>query len=1635
MGLLRSLLGLDRARLTAPSEPFTQRAGVSRRRVTRGHIEALEPRQMLAANGLLTPQVLLGSVYFEEATGDDSAPDIIEVSYVGGAAGTTLDRIIISGDKGGDGLSAGDVFFDIADGGLGLFNAVGLKIESSDGFEVTGVTVVDGGTEIIINFSGFDAGEVLRFSIDVDEVQYVEPGAVVGGQVVDIDGVDVNSLVEGAEFQRSIITGEFSAVGYVDLTLTALYWDAFDGRRTAAETATGLELTLPDDRYTDHHDYSDRTAGAVAHAAQIPLATLAGWVYHDRSDDGQFNRGSEEGIGGVTVELLDANGNPTGITTVTSSEPGKVGYYEFRNLTAGTYGVREVQPSGWLDGKDTPGSHGGTAANESSGRVDRITGATLDFGDNAVEYNFGELLVGSIAGHVFATTGPDCDFENPEMRLQGVTIDLINSSGVVIATTQTLADGSYLFTGVAPGVYTVREHQPTDFYDGGEHVGSAGGVASDIEGLYSLFTGIALGSGVDAVRYDFCEHVGPSLSGWVYHDRSNEGEFDRNSEEGISGVVLELLDANGVPTGITTVTSSVNGKVGYYEFTNLAPGTYGVREVQPAGWLDGIDTPGTHGGVAASEIIGRVDRITGAVLNFGDVAKEYNFGELLSGSLAGRVVLNLGPDCDFEDPDGYLEGVQIDLLNANGEVIATTTTDSLGRYKFENLAPGEYSIYEHQPAEYLDGGERIGSLGGLRSGIDDTIFQIFVGSDQHGINYDFCEHTPGSISGRVVVNRGEACDFINPDDVLAGVRIDLLDAQGNLLATTTTGADGTYRFDDLAPGEYQVYEHQPNDYYDGGERIGSAGGERVANDQVGRIALGMGQHAVDYDFCEHIGVNLSGWVYHDRSNEGSFDRDTEEGIGGVTLKLLNADGTDTGRRAVTNNQGYYEFTNIGPGTYHVMQMHPEGWLDGIDTPGNRGGVADPSPGGDMIRQITITLGHDAKEYNFGELLPGSIRGTVYQSTTPGDCLCDPETPRISGVTIELLDESGRVIATTKTDDQGQYAFENLRPGNYTVREIQPVGFFDGGYRLGSGGGTALGANMMGEILVGSEQHLVKYNFCETPPAALSGYVFIDGEPVLTAGALPSDLSAIRDGVRTPDDTPLAGVVIELRHGVSGEPIYADEALPGYYGPGAIRTTTDANGYYQFLGLAAGTYAVVEIQPTGLIDGIDTQGTTGGLAVNPIGAVNDPTTGKPGGITPPEQQAIEQMRLRFGEDVIFRIALPAGAHSQENNFSEIRVTSFWIPQAEDPLIEMPLFPGLPVATPPFLWPLTMPERPNPVIYGGSSGVVGYTWHLSILNAGFPRAIQLDPNVQFQLAADHSAEFDPPPLDQAEWRLGEDSEGGTGQSRVFVFGAPGAKPVVGDWDGDGDDELAVFIDGRWYFDLNGNGRWDSGDMMARLGTGADLPTAGDWDGDGKTDIAIFGPAWAGDPWAIQNEPGLPDAENDPGPIAAKEKNVPPRADEATHGVRDLKLASDRQVRRDLIDHVFLYGVAGDKPIVGDWNGDGIATVGVYRGGVFYLDVDGDGRFTEADIMAEFGEGEPVVGDWNGDGIDDIGVFAAGVWTIDSNGNRQLDARDRVFELGEAGDIPIAGDWDGDGRDEPGIYRPVAAEPEIQLSRRAG
>jgi hypothetical protein len=124
--------------------------------------------------------------------------------------------------------------------------------------------------------------------------------------------------------------------------------------------------------------------------------------------------------------------------------------------------------------------------------------------------------------------------------------------------------------------------------------------------------------------------------------------------------------------------------------------------------------------------------------------------------------------------------------------------------------------------------------------------------------------------------------------------------------------------------------------------------------------------------------------------------------------------------------------------------------------------------------------------------------------------------------------------------------------------------------------------------------------------------------------------------------------------------------------------------------------------------------------------------------------------------------------------------------------------------------------------------------------------------------------------------------------------------------------------------------------------------------------------------------------------------------------------------IADVLLTYGIAGDYPVSGDWNGDGIDTIGVYRNGSFFLRNSNTNGV--ADMVIAFGSpgDQPVVGDWNGDGIDTIGVFRPSSGALYLKNANATGFADAVLTYGLPGDKPIVGDWNGDGVDTIGVYR---------------
>ncbi len=118
---------------------------------------------------------------------------------------------------------------------------------------------------------------------------------------------------------------------------------------------------------------------------------------------------------------------------------------------------------------------------------------------------------------------------------------------------------------------------------------------------------------------------------------------------------------------------------------------------------------------------------------------------------------------------------------------------------------------------------------------------------------------------------------------------------------------------------------------------------------------------------------------------------------------------------------------------------------------------------------------------------------------------------------------------------------------------------------------------------------------------------------------------------------------------------------------------------------------------------------------------------------------------------------------------------------------------------------------------------------------------------------------------------------------------------------------------------------------------------------------------------------------------------------------------------------YGLAGDYPVVGDWDGDGDVTIGVYRNGRFLLRNSNTVGFAEINFLFGSPGDQPIAGDWDGDGIDTIGIFRPSTGLFQLRNTNDAGPADASFFLGNVGDVGIAGDWNGDGIDTTGVFRP--------------
>ncbi len=133
----------------------------------------------------------------------------------------------------------------------------------------------------------------------------------------------------------------------------------------------------------------------------------------------------------------------------------------------------------------------------------------------------------------------------------------------------------------------------------------------------------------------------------------------------------------------------------------------------------------------------------------------------------------------------------------------------------------------------------------------------------------------------------------------------------------------------------------------------------------------------------------------------------------------------------------------------------------------------------------------------------------------------------------------------------------------------------------------------------------------------------------------------------------------------------------------------------------------------------------------------------------------------------------------------------------------------------------------------------------------------------------------------------------------------------------------------------------------------------------------------------------------------------------------------------EHRVELGGPTDTPLVGDWDGDGTSDQGVRTGGSsdFVLRA-GDGTTTT--VAYGYASDRAVAGDWNGDGRAQVGVWRPSDATfrlLRANGST------RTVPLGSVGSLPLTGDWNGDGRTDVGVYSAGTWTLQVLRAHRLG
>lgn len=421
--------------------------------------------------------------------------------------------------------------------------------------------------------------------------------------------------------------------------------------------------------------------------------------------------------------------------------------------------------------------------------------------------------------------------------------------------------------------------------------------------------------------------------------------------------------------------------------------------------------------------------------------------QLLAGNIiSGYVFSDLNGNGLREAGETAIANNPIELRNAAGVVIGSTTTDSNGFYSFDGdssvsggvqsqtqtltFADANANTIRSQALQQFD--PSLGTLQSIEIRVDGRIVSNIKLENLD----DEAAAVSGSVSGTVL---------------LSGPGFNLnTNIVGNAVITQTLGA------------------------YDG------------VTDYTGRSGVSLGNRTATGSNTQTLtGTSVAPFIGTGTLNLSFLAQATTQAAGGGNLQ---ANITNLGGGSVTVTYKYLNSTSLRPGNYTLVQKtQPAGLLDGRES--QNGIIVANSINTDTL---SVTLGaSDSVNNNFGEYAPASLNGYVYQDANKNGVR--EATEKVfanSKITLTGTNDKGQAInLQSVTNASGYYEFTDLRPGQYAIKQtLAPTGVTAGKLTAGSLGGTIGSARDFQaiQLLVGATGN--NYNFAHIGPQAPSSGV-------------------------------------------------------------------------------------------------------------------------------------------------------------------------------------------------------------------------------------------------------------------------------------------------------------------------------------------------------------------------------------------------------------------------------------------------------------------------------------------------------------------------------------------------------------------